>query len=109
MEKYFHNLSVSIIRFIPRNKSIFMFKNVVVDSFDKAEKDILGKTTKTSISEHLSEALLNDFRVQISGRTLRNLLDESNKLTSEKEDIVINSEYVQALCKYLGYEDYDSF
>lgn len=85
-----------------------MYKKVVQKAFEKADTDIPGKTSKTSISEYISLALLNDFKMQISGKTLRNLLDESYKIEQD-EDIKISSEYVQALCKYLGFLNYDDY
>src|SRR6056300_1755159 len=86
-----------------------MYKQVVLKTFEKGKKEIPGKTTKTQISEHISTVLFNDFKIQISGRTLRNLFDEANNSTEVKDDISINSEYVQEMCKYLGYEDYNQF
>ncbi len=85
-----------------------MYKEVVKKAFEKAQEEIPGKTTKTNISEHISMILLNDFKVQISGRTLRNLIDDSNRV-DDGEDISVHSEYVLALCKYLGFENYKAF
>ncbi|AJR05030.1 hypothetical protein [Siansivirga zeaxanthinifaciens] len=85
-----------------------MYKQVVLKTFEKGKKEIPGKTTKTQISEHISTVLFNDFKIQISGRTLRNLFDDANSAEG-KNDISINSEYVQEMCKYLGYEDYNQF
>jgi hypothetical protein len=85
-----------------------MYKKIVQEAFKKAQREIPGKTTKTSISEHISEVLLNGFKTQISGRTLRNLIDESNKIDAG-EDISISTDYILYLCKYLGYEDYNAF
>lgn len=85
-----------------------MYKRVVIKAFEKGKREIPGKTTKTLISEHISTVLLNDFKAQISGRTLRNLFDDAKSI-NESKDISINSEYVQGLCKYLGYQDYNDF
>ena len=70
-----------------------MHKEVVLKTFKKAKREISGKTTKTQISEHISSVLLNDFKIQVSGRTLRNLYDEAINV-SEKKDISINSIYI---------------
>lgn len=85
-----------------------MYKKVVLKAFEKGKREIPGKTTKTQISEHISTVLFDDFKTQISGRTLRNLYDDAGSI-KESEDISINSEYVQGLCKYLGYQDYNQF
>lgn len=85
-----------------------MYKKVVLKTFEKGKREIPGKTTKTQISEHISTVLFDDFKIQIGGRTLRNLFDDAIKI-KEGEDISINSEYVQGMCKYLGYQDYNHF
>lgn len=85
-----------------------MYKEIILKAFEKGKKEIPGKTTKTQIADHISVSLLNDYKIQISGRTLRNLFDDANN-TLYREDISINSEYTQVLCKYLGYEDYTQF
>ena len=85
-----------------------MFKKVVLKAFDKAKKDISGRSNKTSQSNFISESLLNDFKFQISSKTLRNLYDKSVG-SEENEDISINSEYVENLCLFLGFENYNDF
>ena len=85
-----------------------MYKQVVIKTFEKGKNEIPGKTTKTQIAEHISTILFNDFNIQISGRTLRNLFNNASAI-EEKEDITINSEYVKEMCKYLGYKDYNDF
>jgi hypothetical protein len=85
-----------------------MYKEVILQSFDKGKIDIPGKTTKTQIAEHISIVLLNEYKVQVSGRTLRNLFDNANTI-AENKDLSINSNFVNALCNYLGYKDYDHF
>ena len=85
-----------------------MYKEVVLKAFEKAKEDIPGRSNKTNRSEHISNVLLNDFKYQISGKTLRNLFDQSVNPTL-KEDISIKSDYVQNLCLYLGYKDYKMF
>lgn len=85
-----------------------MYKEVVIQAFEKAKEDIPGRSNKTNRSEHISTVLLNDFKYQISGKTLRNLFDQSIDLTL-KADISIKSNYVENLCLYLGYADYQAF
>ena len=85
-----------------------MFKKVVLKAFDKAKKDISGRSNKTSQSNFISESLLNDFKFQISSKTLRNLYDKSVG-SEENEDISINSEYIENLCLFLGFENYNDF
>ena len=85
-----------------------MYKKVVLKAFKKGESEIPGKTTKTQVSEYISSVLLNDYKTQISGRTLRNLFNDANDVETHR-DISINSDYVQDLCKYLGYENYNAF
>ena len=85
-----------------------MFKKVVLKAFDKAKKDISGRSNKTSQSNFISESLLNDFKFQISSKTLRNLYDKSVG-SEENEDISINSEYIENLCLFLGLENYNDF
>jgi len=85
-----------------------MYKKVVLKAFNKAESEIPGKTTKTLISEHISTVLLDDFKSPVSGRKLRDLFNDA-KSKNENEDINIKSEYVQDLCKYLGFENYAAF
>ena len=85
-----------------------MYKKVVQEAFKKAQKDIPGRTSETRISEHISTVLLNDFKTQISGKTLRNLINQSKK-TKADEDISISSDYILNLCKYIGYKDYNDY
>lgn len=85
-----------------------MFKKVVLCAFEKAQKDISGRSNKTSRSEHISTVLLNEFKCPISGKTLRNLYDKSID-PSTNGDISINSNYVENLCLYLGFENYNAF
>ena len=85
-----------------------MYKNVIIKAFEQAKNEIPGKSNKTSISDHISSILLNNYRYQISGKTLRNLYDES-KECKEEIDISINSNHVVHLCKYLGYDNYNQF
>lgn len=85
-----------------------MYKEVVLQAFEKAKEDIPGRSNKTNRSEHISTVLLDNFKYQISGKTLRNLYDQSVN-SNLKEDISINSNYVQNLCLYLGYKDYRTF
>ncbi|WP_298499838.1 hypothetical protein [uncultured Algibacter sp.] len=85
-----------------------MYKEVVKQAFDKAKHDIPGRSNKTNRSEHISNILLEDYKYQISSRTLRNLYDDSVK-KNDKEDISINSNYIQKLCLYLGFENYNEF
>jgi hypothetical protein len=85
-----------------------MYKKVVIKAFNKAKEDIFGRSNKTSQSEHISNALLENFKFQISSRTLRNLYDDAIKKNDE-EDISISSDYVQNLCQYLGFENYNEF
>lgn len=85
-----------------------MYKKVILKAFCKAQEAIPGRTSKTHVSEYLSSLLLNDFKLQISSRTLRNLYDDANEKKAD-EDISINSEYVTVLCNYLGFENYQAF
>ena len=85
-----------------------MYKEVVIRAFEKAKHDIPGRSNKSNRSEHISNILLDDYKCQISGRTLRNLYDDSVK-KNDKEDISINSNYIKNLCLYLGCEDYTDF
>jgi hypothetical protein len=52
--------------------------------------------------------LINGLPTQICGRILRNQYDDARSI-KESEDISINSEYVQGLRKFLGYQDYNHF
>ncbi|WNH09894.1 hypothetical protein [Thalassobellus suaedae] len=85
-----------------------MYKEVVIKAFEKAKKDITGRSNKTNRSEHISHVLLDDFKYQVSGKTLRNHLDKSVNSNSN-EDISINSDYVHHLCLYLGFANYNEF
>ena len=108
LENYFHLFSIRISSFIKLKKMGFMYKKVVLKAFKKGESEIPGKTTKTQVSEHISSVLFNDYKTQISGRTLRNLFNEAKDVETHM-DISINSDYVKDLCKYLGYENYNAF
>ena len=85
-----------------------MYKEVILQSFEKGKIAISGKTTKTQIAEHISIVLLNEYKIQVSGRTLRNLFDDAST-TPKNKDISVNSSFVNALCNYLGYKDYNHF
>ncbi|WP_248724042.1 hypothetical protein [Seonamhaeicola sp. ML3] len=84
-----------------------MYKDVVIKSFEKAEKEIHGKTTTNNISEHISNSLLDDFQHQLSGRRLRTFYKDS--LSDTENDISIYSSHINALANYLGYKDYEDF
>jgi hypothetical protein len=83
-------------------------KNIVIKAFEKAKGDIPGRSSKTNISDYISEILLNDYHYQVSGKTLRNLYDKSKEIDT-RSDISINSSHIIHLCKFLGYKDYDEF
>lgn len=85
-----------------------MYKKVVIKAFEKAKADISGSSNKTSRSEYISNTLLENYKFQISSRTLRNLYDESINKHND-EDITINSTYLKYLCQYLGFEGYQAF
>lgn len=85
-----------------------MYKEVILESFKKGRNEISGKTTKTQIGEHISIYLLNEYKIQVSGRTLRNLFNDASTI-ADNNDISINSSFVNALCNYLGYKDYNHF
>lgn len=85
-----------------------MYKKVVIKAFEKAKEDIPGRSNKTNRSEHISNVLLEDFKYQISGKTLRNYYDKSVD-SNNKADISINSDYVHNLCLYLGFVSYNDF
>ena len=85
-----------------------MYNEVILQSFKKGERAISGKTTKTQIAEHISIVLLNEYKIQVSGRTLRNLFDDAST-TPKNKDISVNSTYVNALCNFLGHKDYNHF
>ncbi|APY12686.1 hypothetical protein BWZ22_16300 [Seonamhaeicola sp. S2-3] len=84
-----------------------MHKDVVIKAFEKAQKDIPGKTSITNCSEHISTVLLDELHYQISGKTLRNLYKEAT--SSGENDININSRHIINLCDYLGYKNYEDF
>ena len=105
MEKNFPIFFQKYCRF---NKVYFMYKDVILESFKKGGNEISGKTTKSQIAEHISIYLLNEYKIQVSGRTLRNLFNDACTI-NENKDISVNSSFVNALCNYLGYKNYNHF
>ncbi|MDU8886331.1 hypothetical protein RXV94_09180 [Yeosuana sp. MJ-SS3] len=85
-----------------------MYKNVVIKAFEKGKNEIPGNSSKTNISNHISDVLLNDYKYPLSARSLRNLFDAS-KTCDEATDINISSDHTKILCQYLGYKSYSDF
>ncbi|WP_148044260.1 hypothetical protein [Sinomicrobium pectinilyticum] len=89
-----------------------MHRKLIELAFEKAEEDLKKKGTsdhsKKKKAKRLSEVILEYENYLYSDRSLVNLY--RNLVELEKEDEFIKqSEVILALCKYLGYPDYESF
>jgi len=85
-----------------------MFKDVIIKAFEKAEQEIIGSSNKTSKSNHISDVLMGKYHHQLGGKTLRNYYDKVVELDINT-DIEIKSIFIQYLCEYLDYKDYQHF
>lgn len=83
-----------------------MSVKILMLAFEKAKEEI-GSTTKTHLSQHLSDVLLEDYKYQISERTLRDYYTNYKNDVSPKEDL--KPKLISCLCQYLGYKDYADF
>lgn len=89
-----------------------MHKNLIISAFKEAkarEKDKNGiKPSNTATAKLLSDFIYENQKFQFGERSLteyyKSALDKNN------DEVVINrTEVVQALCSYLGYDDFKSF
>lgn len=83
-----------------------MYKEVVIRSYEKAEREVAGRVSRTAVLSHLAETITTTYRYSVSERTLRNLYQQS---LDAKTDIRINSALLQKLCLYLGHASYQEF
>lgn len=79
---------------------------ILILAFEKAREEI-GSTTKTHLSKHLSDVLLEDYKYQISERTLRDYYTNYKNNNTAQEDL--KPKLISCLCQYLGYKDYADF
>jgi hypothetical protein len=91
-----------------------MNKNLVMDAFAKAEKEIKKTGVKnpslTQIATELSDYLEEKAGIVLGERSLRVYRGEALKLLNEEDDISIKQLMViNGLCKYLGYDTYQDF
>jgi len=87
-----------------------MHKKLILEVFKsgrgKLIKNGLNQPSINSISEHIASFLTEDLKVSTNSRTLRNYYNKA------KEAEVINIsriETINGLCRYLGFEDFESF
>ena len=91
-----------------------MNKNLVMDAFAKAEKEIKKTGVKnpslTQIATELSDYLEEKAGIVLGERSLRVYRGEALKLLNEEDDISIKQlTVINGLCKYLGYDTYQDF
>lgn len=84
-----------------------MFDKLILDAFKKAKIDTNSEIV-SQLSKHISDVLLEDYKFQVSERTLRNYYNKIKK-EEEEEDISMSSQISLNLSKYLGYEDFKDF
>jgi hypothetical protein len=85
-----------------------MYKDVVKKAFEKAEIEIVGRTSTNTVANHISKALMEKFLYQISAKTLIKLFKASSNC-EEGKDISISSDQAQHLSQYLGYKNYQDY
>lgn len=105
-ENFFPEIVLKIRRFIGFILEQKMYKTVVLKSYEKAEKEFVGRKSRTAVLKHLAEKISFEYKYQVSERTLRDLAKRSKNST---EDININGELLNKLCNYLGYSDYGEY
>lgn len=80
---------------------------LLILSFDKAEEEV-GSSKKTHRAQHLSDVLQENYKYQISERTLRDYYTNYKKgIIGFQDDL--KPKLIACLCSYLGYKDYADF
>ncbi|MCM4171831.1 hypothetical protein DHD32_10085 [Arenibacter sp. TNZ] len=84
-----------------------MSKKLILLVFEKAERET-GSSKKTRRAQHLSDMLLEDYKYQISERTIRDYYTTYlEKEGANNEEL--KPQLILYFCKYLGYDNYASF
>tara|TARA_R110000744_G_scaffold176537_1_gene295397 strand:- start:73 stop:789 length:717 start_codon:yes stop_codon:yes gene_type:complete len=84
-----------------------MSEELVKLVFEKAKKET-GSSVKTRLAQHLSDILLEDYKYQLSERTLRDYYTTYiEKKGENREDL--KPQLIKYFCQYLGYKDYTGF
>jgi hypothetical protein len=89
-----------------KEKIIDVFNHIIKEVFAKAEEET-GFKAITTLANHISEELLEDYKFQLNPKSLRNY----HKAMTTNEDVGMSMKVVNALCQYLGYKnlkDYNS-
>lgn len=84
-----------------------MSKRLIELVFKKVEEEI-GASKKTQRAQYLSDVLLDNHKYPISERRLR---DYFTSYIEKEEEVyeALKPQLIEALCKYLGYDNYASF
>lgn len=85
-----------------------MYKKIVLSAFAKAQTETPGNT-KTQWAGHLTDCLWNEYRYQVSRRTLLNYYNYYSATESLQEDLSPKARTIEYLCNYLCYPNYTAF
>ncbi len=88
-----------------------MHRDIIVFAFAKAKKEALKETgregSNNKASERISAYISNESDIPYSSRSLRNALNDSLDPTKAVE--ILQPKVLNALCVYLGYENYQDY
>ncbi len=84
-----------------------MYKEIVLSAFAKARSETPA-TTKTQWAEYLTDCLWEDFRYQISRRTLLNYYNHYTQ-GDTTDDVTPKAKTIELLCNYLKYPSYADY
>ena len=91
-----------------------MHKKLILEAFEEAANNLKFKgqnnPSKVMIAEELSDYVDKYSGTLLGERSFRDYHTEATALENKKEDIAIKQvKVVEALCRYLGYENYAAF
>ena len=84
-----------------------MYREIVLSAFAKAKSETPA-ITKTQWANYLVDVLWEDYKIQVSRRTLLNYYNYYN---DQREDggITPKARTIECLCKYMQYPNYAAF
>ena len=103
MENRWKRISIEKVK----KNHVMMYREIVLSAFAKAKSETPA-TTKTQWANYLVEVLWNDYKLQVSRRTLLNYY---NHYKAQEDDGIISPKatVIEVLCKYLHYPNYAAF
>ena len=83
-----------------------MYDKLIIAVFEKAKKELPGRSSASSRAEHIADWLLEEHQFQISSRSLREWFKMAKE---EPARLNPNAEAVDLLATYLGFKNYHYF